>query len=452
MNIVIVGAGKVGFSLARQLSMENHDVTVIDAEPSSVEYVSSNLDVFTILGNGASYEIQQSAGVAHADLLIAATNRDEVNILCCIVAKKLGAPHTIARVRDPEYNKQVLFLRDELGLSVSINPEQAAAEEISRILRFPSANKVEPFAKGRAEMVVVRVPESSPLCGMVVSEIHPRFKVKVLVSVVEREGKASIPGGDFVLKAGDRISIVGDPVEQSKFSRAIGLRTDRVRNVLIIGAGRITVYLADQLLRMGMHVKIIDQDREKCLRIKNLLEKATVICGDGAQPDILMEEGLMEADAVVALTGMDEINIITSVYAKSVSNALVVAKVNEPHFNAILEKSDVDVTIQPSGVTVQRIVHYIRAMGNTKSSTMEALYLMNDGQVEAIQFKISGEVPYGGVPIKDMPIRKGIQLSAILRDGKCLIPGGNDTIKKHDDVIVVTTLHDIREIGDIFEG
>lgn len=451
MNIVIAGAGKVGFSLARQLSKEGHDVTVIDAKAERIEYVTSNLDVFAVLGNGASFEIQRSAGVDHAHLLIAATSMDEVNILCCIVAKKLGVPHTIARVRNPEYTKQVLFLRDELGLSMPINPELTTAEEISRVLRFPSANKVEPFARGAAEMVEMRIPENSPLCGMTVSAIHPKYKVKVLVSVVERAGRATIPSGDFALQAGDKISIVGSPTEQSRFSQLVSQKKDRVRNVLIVGAGKVTVYLARQLLDMGMRVKIIEQDRDKCLQIKNLLEKATVVCGDGTKPDILMEEGLTQADAIVALTGMDESNIIIAVYAKTVSSGVVIAKVNESHFDPVLEKTGIDVTVQTSGVTVQRIVHYVRAMENTKTSTMEALYLLNDGKVEAIQFKVNGDTPHIGVPIKDLPLRRGVQISAILREGKCLIPGGSDRIENQDDVIVVTTLHDIGQLSDIFE-
>lgn len=452
MNIVIVGAGKVGYTLARQLSIENHDVTVIDAKSERIEFVSSNLDVFALMGNGASFEIQQSAGVENANLLIAATNMDEVNILCCIVAKKLGVAHTIARVRNPEYTKQVVFLRDELGLSMSINPELATAEEISRVLRFPSATKMEPFAKGRAELVELRIPESSPLCGMTVAGIHPKYKVKILVSVVERSGRTIIPSGDFALRAGDKISIVGSPVEQSRFFQMIGMKTGGVRNVLIIGAGKITIYLARQLLDMGMHVKIIEKDRDKCLAMKELVEKATVVCGDGTKPDLLMEEGLTEADAVIALTGMDESNIITSVYAKTVCRGVVIAKVNETHFGTVLEKTGIDVTVQPSSVTVQRIVHYVRAMENTKGSTMETLYLLNDGKVEAIQFKVSGEVRQAGTAIKDMRIRKDVQISAILRGGKCLIPGGNDTIRDGDDVIVTTTSHDIGELDDIFEG
>lgn len=451
MNIVIAGAGKVGYSLAKQLSKENHDVTVIDSRSDRIEYVTSNLDVFAVLGNGASVEIQKSAGVEKANLLIAATNMDEVNMLCCIVAKKLGVPHTIARVRNPEYTEHVMFLRDELGLSMSINPEQATAEEISRVLRFPSASKVESFAKGRAEMVELRISEGNPLCGMTVSEIHPKYKVKVLVSVVERGGYAVIPSGDFTLQAGDRIAIVGSSVEQGRFSQILGMKKNRVRNVMIIGAGKVTVYLAKQLLAMGMRVKVIERDREKCMRMKNHLERATVIWGDGTKPDLLLEEGLTEADAVVALTGMDESNIIIAVYAKTMSDGVVIAKVNESYFDPVLEKTGIDVTVQPSSVTVQRIVHYVRAMENTKNSTMETLYLLNDGKVEAIQFKVNENTIHTGVPIKDLPIRKNVQISAILREGKCLTPGGNDCIQNRDDVIIVTTNHDIGELADIFE-
>ena len=451
MNIVIVGSGKVGYCLAKELSTKKHDVTVIDTNESRIEYVTSNLDVMAIVGNGASYEIQQSAGVENADLLIAATGMDEVNLLCCIVAKRLGVPHTIARVRNPDYTHQVGFLREELGLSMSINPERATADEISRVIRFPAASKVEPFARGQVEMVELRLQEGNPLCGMAVSAIHSKYKVNVLLCVVERNGRAMIPSGDFLLKANDRITVVGSSMEQERLFRLIGLKKDRVRNVLIIGGGKVTGYLAKQLLEMGIRVKIIERDWDKCVSMKQHLPKATVICGDGTKPDVLMEEGLMGTDAVVALTGMDESNIIIAVYAKTVSNALVIAKVNESHFDAILEKSGIDMAVQPSGITVQRIIHYVRAMANTKSSTMETLYLLNDGMVEAIQFKVMGGSDFIGTQIQKLPIRKGVLISAIIRGGKCLIPGGQDAIQAQDDVIIVTTLHDIVTLGDIFE-
>lgn len=450
MNIVIIGAGKVGYSLAKQLSQENHNVTVIDNEPNCVEYATSNLDAYALLGNGASYEIQKSAGVASADLMIAATNMDEVNMLCCILAKKLGAKHTIARVRNPEYVKQVVFLREELGLSLSINPEQATAEEISRILRFPSATRVESFAKGQAEIVEMRIPEGSPLCGMTVSSIHPCYKAKVLISVVERNGCATIPGGDFSLQAGDRISIIGSPTEQNRFAQAIGLRKNKVKNVMIVGAGKITVYLSKLLKNMGMRVKIIERDYERCMEVKNVLDKTSVVCGDGTRPVVLQEEGIEEADALVALTGYDENNIISAVYAKSVGTDVVIAKVNESHFDLVMEKGGVDVAIQPSQVTVERITHYIRAMENTKGSKMETLFLLNDGKAEALQFRVKKEDVLSH-HIKNYSLRDGVQIAAILRDGKCLIPGGNDTIRSNDSVIIVTTLHDICEFADIFE-
>jgi len=450
MDIVIIGAGKVGFSLAKQLSKENHSVTVIDSSTESIEYVSSNLDVFTVLGNGANFEVQEAAGVSRANLVISATALDEVNMLCCIVAKKLGAAHTIARVRDPDYIKQIVFLQDELGLSLWINPEQATAEEICRVLRFPSATKVDAFAKGRAEIVEMRLGENNPLCGMTISAIHPKYKVKVLVSIVERDGQVFIPNGDFMLQPGDRISIVGGPLEQEHFAQKLGIRRKTVKKVMIIGASKIAVYLAEMLLNMGMKVKLLERDYDKCLAIKNRLPKATISCGDGTRPDVLREEGLHEADALVALSGSDEANIVASVYAKSVGLDVVITKVNGSQFDLILEKTGIDVTVQTSQITVQRITHYVRAMGNRKGSQMESLYLLNDGKAEAMQFNITGnDAPKG--TLKELKFRKGVLVSAILRDGKCLIPGGNDEIREGDAVIIVTRHHNISCFTDIFE-
>jgi len=450
MNIVIIGAGKVGYALAKQLSIEHHDVTVIDQSMDKIEYVSSNLDTYAICGNGANYEMQLAAGVSDANLVIACTNLDEVNMLCCIVAKKLGAAHTIARVRDPDYVNQVMFLREELGLSLWINPEQATAEEISRLLRFPSAAKIDAFAKGRAELVEFRLSEKNPLCGMTVSAIHPKYKVKVLLSIVERAGKVIIPYGDFVLAPGDKISIVGSPAEQSKFAEMIGIRKKPVKKVMIVGAGKAAVYLAEMLLAIGMRVKIIEQNYEKCVFLKNRLPKATIVNGDGTNPDLLREEGLQDADALVALTGKDERNIITAVYAKSIGVDVVIAKVNSNQYDLVLDKTGVDVTVQTSRITMQHIIHYVRAMDNRKGSKMETLYLLNDGKAEAMQFNVtSADAP--AVKIKDIKFRKGVLVSAILRNGQCLIPGGNDMILPNDSVIIVTRHHDIRQFSDIFE-
>ena len=450
MNIVIIGAGKVGYSLAKQLSGENHNVTVIDKSPDKIEYICSNLDAFSICGNGANYELQMNAGVNSANLVIACTDLDEVNMLCCIVAKKLGAAHTIARVRNPDYVKQVIFLQQELGLSLWINPEQATADEISRLLRFPSAAKIDSFAKGKAELVEFKLNEKNPLCGMTVSEIHPKYKVKILLSIVERSGQVFIPKGDFILRPGDKISVVGSPIEQSKFAEMIGIRKKPVKKVMIVGAGKVAVYLTEMLLDLGMRVKLIEQNYEKCVTLKNRLPKATIVNGDGTNPDVLMEEGLRDADALVALTGKDERNIITAVYAKSVGVDVVIAKVNGSQYDLVLEKTGVDVTVQTSKITVQRITHYVRAMGNRKGSKMETLYLLNDGKAEAMQFNITAaDAP--AAKIKDMKLKNGVLISAILRDGKCLIPGGNDMIISGDGVIIVTRHHDIRQFGDIFE-
>ncbi len=451
MNIVIIGAGKVGYSLAKKLSVEGHSVTVIDASEGRIDYINSNLDVYTVLGNGANFEVQKTAGVHSAHLVISATDLDEVNMLCCIVAKKLGAEHTIARVRNPDYVKQVQFLQDELGLSLWINPELATAEEISRVLRFPSAAKVDAFANGSAELAELRLGDNNPLCGMAVSSIHPKYKVRVLIGIVERGGCVYIPKGDFVLKPGDKIAVIGSPIEQGRFARLIGLRKKPVKNVMIVGAGKVAVYLAEMLLDMGMKVKIIEQGYDRCVYLKNRLPKAGIVCGDGSRPDVLLEEGLLEADALVALTGSDESNIITSAFAKAKGLEVVIAKVNSSRFDLVLQKIGIDVTVQTSQVTVQRITHYVRAMDNRKGSQMESLYLLNDGKAEAMEFNVSQEDAPSGL-IKELKFREGVLVSAILRDGNCLIPGGNDVILPQDGVIIVTRNHDIRKFTDIFAG
>ena len=450
MNIVIIGAGRVGYSLAKQLSAECHDVTIIDASSDRVEYISSNLDVYSVCGNGANFEMQKIAGVPQAHLVIACTDMDEVNMLCCIVANKLGALHTIARVRNPDYIKQVVFLQEELALSLWINPELATAEEISRILRFPSAVKIDSFAKGKAELVEFKLSENNPLCGATVSSIHPTYKAKVLLSIVERDGRVFIPNGDFILQAGDKISVVGSPLEQGRFVQKLGISKKPVKKVMLIGAGKITVYLAEMLLDMGMRVKIIEQDYDKCVELKNRLPKATIVNGDGTDPDLMVEEGLKEADALVALTGKDESNIITSVYAKSIGTEVVITKVNEPQYDLLLRKTGIDVTIQSAHITTQRITHYVRAMNHGKGSQMESLYLLNDGKAEAMQFNVTAADAPGKL-IKELKFRKGVLVSAILRNGQCLIPGGNDVIMPDDGVIIVTRHHDIRQFSDIFQ-
>ena len=452
MNIVIVGDGKVGSTLAEQLSAEGHDVTVIDNRAESLNQSMNLLDVNCVEGNGASYTVQMEAGVPKADLLIAATSGDELNILCCMVAKKLGAKHTIARVRNPEYQQQMIFLKDELGLSMAINPEMAAAGDISRMLRFSSALNVEPFAKGRVEIVEFRVKEDSPLIGLSLMELPRRFRqCRILVCVVIRNGEAIIPKGDFTIAQGDRLSVVAAPQDINAFFRSTGSMHRRIKEVMIVGGGRIAYYLARQLLESGMHVKIIERDEARCHELCGLLPKADILHGDGTDQDLLHEEGLLNADAFISLTGFDEENIILSMYAQSCQVKKVITKVNNSRFLNMLDGSGLEIFVSPKQITSHRILSYVRAMQNATGSNVETLYRMADEQVEALEFRVRPTSRCVGIPLKDMSIRSGILIGAIIRRGRCIIPAGDDTIEPGDSVIVVTTIRGLQELNTILD-
>ena len=451
MKIVIVGDGKVGYTLTEQLSKEGHDIVVIDSSDKALQNSINILDVMGIKGNGASYPVQMEAGVPDADLLIAATSTDEQNILCCMLAKKLGARHTIARVRNPEYAEQLVLLKNELGLSLSINPELTAAVEISRILRFPSAVNIETFGRGRAELVEIKIDENSPLNGQSLATLRDRFRIKVLVCAVQRNKEVYIPSGDFRLQAGDRIHVTASPSEISAFCRAVGLYQHKVRSVMIIGGGRISFYLAKQLIDMGMQVKIIEINEERCRHLCEKLPKAEIIFGDGTEHEVLKEEGIAGTDAFVSLTDNDEENIITSMYAASKSVHKVITKVNRLSLTSILENTGVETVISPKDLTANQIIRYVRAMQNSfGSNNIETLYRIVNGKVEVLEFLVREHAPFLGRPLKELQLKKNLLLAVIVRRGKTIIPDGNNTIMMGDSVIVVTVQNNLRDLSDIF--
>ncbi len=452
MNIILVGAGKIGFTLARYLTREGHDVTVIDRSPERISHINSSLDVITICGS-VDIELLKLAGAEEASLLIAATNSDEANILCCMVAKKLGVKHTIARVRQKEHYQEVILLRDELGLSLTINPEHAAASEISRVLRFPSAAKVESFAKGQAELVDFRLTKENPLCGTSLQDYHTRFGTGTLICAVHRGEELLIPGGSFVPQAGDILSVVGAPRHIHSLFRDLSIFKRSAKYVLIVGAGRIGVYLAAQLQGMGIHVKLIEKDMEKCEHAKEVLPKAEVICGDGSRPDVLEEEGIAAMDAFVALTGTDEINIIISTYARTAGVDKVICKVNEDHYAALAASFDLEEPVQPRYITAQQILQYVRGMENSAdSSGVEMLRRIMDGQLEVLEFRAKHTSRCVGQTLQSLPIRQGVLLAAIIRDGKCIIPRGSDEIWAGDSVLAVTSKPGMKSLEDILKG
>ena len=452
MKIVIVGAGKVGVALTRHLAVENR-VTVIDQNPHLVENIINIYDVMGVCGNGASYDVQKEADVEQADLLIATTSSDEINILTCLVAKKMGVQHTIARIRSPEYGRQLRFMRSELGLSMAINPEAATAREIARVLRFPTAMKLESFSKGRLELVEYRVAEHTALDGTRLSELYRNFKVRVLICAVARQGETIIPSGDFTLRAGDKIYLTAAPRELEKFFRLLGVFRARASSVMIVGASKMCYYLASELLEMGMSVKIIDQNEQRCVEMSEKLPRALVIVGDGTDSELLSEEGISQTDAFVAITGLDEANILMALSAAKQSGdcCKVVAKINRRSLmDLVSSEGIIDSVVSARDVTTELIVQYVRAMEGAAGSQIKTLHRLVEGAVEALEFHVDRDPDLVNVPLRELKLRSGVLIAGIVRrDGEIVIPGGNDTIRAGDDVIVVTQDTALQELRDI---
>lgn len=451
MKIIIAGAGKIGYAIAEALSNEGHDITIIDKNSAAINRVSNELDIICVEGSATNSETLLEAGAADADIMVAATISDEVNMICGISARKLGTPHVVARIRDTEYLMQREFLREALGLSVIVNPEFECAKEISRMLRFPSAVRVVSFSKGSVEIVDHKVEKGDKLDGLVLKNLSGLVDTSVLISVVERDGKAIIPNGDFVLEAGDRLSISGSPKGLRKFFAAVGKQKKRVRSVMIMGGGRIAVYLANLLHESGMSVTIIEKNRSRCEELCDLAPDASIICGDATRSDVLVEEGIRTTDAFVALTGEDGDNVITSIYAQTCKVGTIVTKVNREHFAEIIENYGLDRVVAPKDLVAQKLALYVRAMDASKGSSMETLYKMADGQVEALEFRVMEDSGCIGKSLKEMHIRKGILLCAIIRGNRSIIPDGNTVILPGDHAVVVSAAGRLDSLDAILE-
>lgn len=449
MQIIIVGCGNVGSTLTEQLSKEGHNITVIDRVAEKVEAMANQHDVMGIVGNGASFSVQNEAGIEHADLLIAVTMSDELNLLCCLIAKKAGDCHTIARVRNPIYNKEISYIKEELGLSMVINPEQAAALEISRLLKFPSAIKVDTFAKGRVEILKFKVEQGSPLCDCALLEISSALQCDVLVCAVERGDEVYIPDGKFVLKEKDVISIVASERHANEFFKKIGMAMNRIRSVMVVGGGETSYYLTKMLLSMGMEVTIIEKDKERCNELSELLPKALIIHGDGTERNLLQEEGLEHVQAFVSWTNLDEENVMLSLFAKHMSRAKTVTKIHRIAYDEIINSLDLGSVFYPKYITAEYIIQYVRAMQNSIGSNVETLYRLIENKVEALEFCVGEQSPVVGIPLKDLTLKQNLLLCSINRKGKIITPGGHDTIEVGDTVVVVTTntgFHDLKDI------
>ncbi len=451
MKIIIIGCGKVGYALAEGLTEENHDVTIIDSSAQRLQDVTEELDAMSIVGNGSSINTLLEAGAADTDLLIAVTGSDELNLLCCLIAKKQWDCHTVARVRNPIYNKEIDLIKESLGISMIINPELAASAEIARLLRFPSAIRIDTFAKGRVELLKFRIKPEFHLDQVSIAELPRHAKCDILVAGIERGENAYIPNGNFILQNGDLVSIIASPRNAATFFRNIGLATNQVKNCLIVGGGTIAVYLARQLLEMKIRVVIIDKSMERCQLLIEHLPEAVVIHGDGTSRKLLMEENLEGVEAFVALTNMDEENIMLSLFAREHSKGKLITKVNRMSFDNILDQLDLGSIIYPKYITADYILRYIRAMQNSIGSNVETLCHILDGKAEALEFSIRENSPVVGIPLKDMQLKSNLLLGCIHRKGKVLIPRGNDTINVGDTVVVVTTQKGLDDIQDILK-
>ncbi len=452
MQIIIVGCGKVGRALTEQLSGEDNNVTVVDTNGELVKGLANYYDVMGVTGNGASYSILKEADIEHTDVLIAVTQSDEVNLLCCVIARKAANCHTIARVRNPVYSEEQAFIRKELGLSMIINPEFAAAREIARLLRFPSAIDIDSFSKGRIELMRFRVPEHSLLEGLPLRELPQRIQEEVLICIAERKKEVLIPDGNFVIQSGDLLSMIALPGSAGTFFKKAGIPTNQVKNTLIIGGGELTYYLSRYLLHMGIRVKIIEKNRGRCEELCDLLPKATIICGDGSDRELLQEEHLDQMDSLVAGTDIDEENIILSLYARGRVKAKVITKLNHLDFNDVIHSLDLDSLVYPKNIAAEYILQYVRAVGNSMGSNVETLYKLLDGKVEALEFLIRKDSDLSGIKLQDMRLKKNLLIAGIGRKGKLIMPGGQDEFLPGDSVIVVTTSSGFQDIHDILEN
>lgn len=450
MKIVIIGDGKVGHKLAVQLSEENYDITLIDQNEGKLKEALNKMDIFCITGNGADAEIMKQADVPRADLVIACASTDEMNMLSCLIARRLGAKHTIARVRNPIYYRQIGMLKEDLQLSMAVNPELAASNEILRILLFPEANKVETFMKGRVELVEYALGGDQPLTDLSLAEVYRKFQIKILVCAVKRGKEVYIPDGNFVLREGDRIHIAAGHQDLKTFFKSLGRKNAKVKKVIICGGGHVCFYLAAQLLKVGMQVKIIERNEKRCEELCELLPKATILHGNAADHDLLLEEGIGDADAFVALTGMDEENIIMAFFAKTIGVPKIIAKVNEDMRAQMIEGLGIDSIVSAKSATADEIMGYVRARNNSYSSAnVETMYHLVQGKVEALEFIIKKECEYTQLPLKDLPIKKNNLIACIGRKRDVIIPNGDDHLEAGDSVIVVTKDHIVSSFRDI---
>ena len=451
MNIIIVGGGKVGYTLVELLSSEDHNLVVIDEKPERVSRITDSMDAMGIVGNGINHQTLLAAGIETADLLIAVTGDDEKNLLCCVIAKKTGRCQTIARVRNPIYNEETEFLKKEFGIAMIINPDLAAATEIAKVFQFPSALRVDTFAKGRVELLHFRIGKDSPLLGMKLYNLNQTLHTSVLVCTAMRGDDVIIPNGNFEFHENDVISIASTRKNAIEFFRKIGTATHRVANAILAGGGAISYYLAKSLIAFGIHVTIIDIDPVRCDYLSEALPDATIICGDATDQNLLSQEGLEHAQGFAALTGLDEENILLSLYANEVSGARTVTKINRLNFTSIINNLNLGSIVYPRVITADYILKHVRSTSYSRNSNVEKLYKLANGRVEALEFIIKEDSAVAGIPLQNLNLRKNTLVCCIYRNNEVIIPTGQDMMLAGDSVLVVIYGYRIYDIQEILE-
>ena len=453
MNIIVVGCGNVGKKIVEMLCHEKqHNITVVDTRSAAINALVNQFDVMGVVGNGASVDTLTDAGIKDADILITVTASDEINLLTCLIARKSGNCQTIARVRNPEYGKEIHLFKEDLGLAMVINPERAAAAVIARNLRFPAAISIDTFAKGRVEILKFRIPEDSELDNMKVADIVGKLDCDVLVCGVERESGTYIPHGDFTLLGGDYISVLVPLKTESKFFKKAGIKLGKVKNTIIVGGGETAVYLAQLLNESGIDVKILERDEKRCGVLCEILPKATIINADGTDNRQLLEEGIENTSSFVSLTNIDEENILLSMFARTVTDGKLITKINRIAYDDVINKLDLGTTICPKNITAENIVQFVRAMGNSMgSSNIETMHRILNGKAEALEFRINENSPIANKPLYSLNISKNTLVACIHRNGKILIPRGSDMMMPDDTVVIVTTATGVNDITDILD-
>ena len=451
MNIIIVGCGRVGRTIVHQLEKEGHSITIIDKDPHALQSIAGSQNVMAIEGNGATFEMLKEANVDDSDIMIAVTASDELNLYACLIAKNAGAPHTIARVRNPEYTNDVLKIKDELKLSMAINPEQTCARELSRLIKFPGAVEIDSFAKGVVDLIKVKIKQDSVLADRKVMDCASLFKEGLRICTVERNKECFIPNGSFEIKAGDVISIISESNAAARLFKNLGVINSKSRHVIILGGSKIAYYLAKSLSETGIQVKIVESNLTRCEELAELLNNVVVIHGDAMNQELLVSEGIEHADAIVAMMDTDEENIIVSLFAKDVNpDAKIITEIDNLSFN-IIDSLPLDSVIHPKHLTGQYIIQYVRAMQNSVGSNIETLYSICNDQAEALEFKAREESMAIGVPLAMLSLKSELQVVCIMRNGRIIIPTGKDSIELGDSVVIVTKHTGLFDLKDILK-